>query len=126
LDTNEKHLDPLANRLCEVIYERSLRNRGHNGVDLLTRIINHPQTGKRLMAEQVHGREVKQMAMASGKSMTRASLHQEIIDKFGEETRFYSCAAENMTADELISFFEDNGKLDLQDYRFEACEGHEH
>lgn len=78
------------------------------------------------MAEQVHGREVKQMAMASGKSLTRESLHQEIIDKFGEQTRFYSCAAENMTADELITFFENNGKLNFEDYSFNACEGHEH
>lgn len=77
------------------------------------------------MSKHVHGREVKQMAMASGKSMTRESLHQEIIERFGEETRFYSCAAENMTADELISFFETNGKLNLQDYSFDPCEHQE-
>jgi len=78
------------------------------------------------MSKIVHGREVKMMAMASGKLMTRESLHQEIIEKFGAETRFYSCAAENMTADELITFFETNGKLNLQNYNFESCECMEH
>ena len=78
------------------------------------------------MSKLVHGSEVKKMAMASGKSMTRESLHQEIIEKFGEETRFYSCAADNMTANELITFFENNGKLNLQNYKFESCEGMAH
>ncbi len=74
------------------------------------------------MAEQVHGREVKRMAMASGKSITRAALLREVIEKFGEDTRFFSCGDKNMTADELITFFEVNGKLNLQDYSFDSCE----
>ncbi|MBU3916699.1 YecH family protein [bacterium] len=78
------------------------------------------------MAKHIHGGEVKQMAMASGKTHTRESLHKEIIDTFGKETRFFSCSAENMTADELISFFEANGKLNPSDYSFESCQCHEH
>ncbi len=78
------------------------------------------------MAEQIHGGEVKRMAMTSGKTYTRESLHKEIIDTFGEETRFFSCSAENMTADEIISFFEANGKLNLEDYSFKTCQCQEH
>jgi len=74
------------------------------------------------MAKNIHGGEVKQMVLASGKTYTRESLVTEVIEQFGEDTVFHSCAAENMTADELISFFEANGKLNLQDYTFETCE----
>ena len=78
------------------------------------------------MTKHMHGKIVKQMAMTSGKSYTRESLLQEIADKFGAETRFYSCGAENMVADELLSFFIDNGKLDTADYTFSPGEHQDH
>lgn len=70
------------------------------------------------MAERIHGHEVKQMVMESDVRHTRDSLISAIIDKFGEETRFYSCSADAMTAEELISFFESNGKLNQENYTF--------
>lgn len=76
------------------------------------------------MAERVHGHEVKRMVMEAGNSHSRESLVSAIIDKFGEETRFYSCAADNMTADELIAFFENNGKLNQDNYTFFTGPGH--
>lgn len=78
------------------------------------------------MTKYIHGGEVKRMVLASDKSHTRESLIQEINNLFGEETRFYSCSAENMTAEALISFFEANGKLNTDNYRFNLCEGHSH
>jgi len=78
------------------------------------------------MTKYIHGGVVKKMALASDKSYTRESLIQEINDQFGEETRFYSCSAEDMTADALISFFEANGKLNPDNFRFNQCESHSH
>jgi probable metal-binding protein len=63
------------------------------------------------MSEQVHGHEVMKMMVTSGKSYTKESLAKEIIKKFGAEARFYTCSAENMTADELIGFLEMRGKF---------------
>ncbi len=70
------------------------------------------------MKKRVHGHEVRQMVIQSGKTYTRDSLIDAIIQEFGEETSFYSCAADNMTADGLISFFETNGKISAPNYNF--------
>ena len=65
------------------------------------------------MEKNVHGHEVMRMMMmiASGKAYTRQSLREAIHARFGTETRFYTCSAENMTADELIGFLEAKGKF---------------
>ncbi len=63
------------------------------------------------MTEQIHGHEVMAMMMASGRTYTRDSLRAHIIETFGEGARFYTCSAENMTADELIAFLRARGKF---------------
>lgn len=63
------------------------------------------------MTEQVHGHEIMEMMIASGKKYTREILEAEIIEKYGPETRFHTCSAENMTANELIDFLEQRGKF---------------
>ncbi|MFN8627927.1 MAG: YecH family metal-binding protein [Candidatus Binatia bacterium] len=63
------------------------------------------------MAMAIHGHEVIEMIIQSGKAYTRETLRADILDRFGAETRFYACATENMTADELITFLEDRGKF---------------
>lgn len=60
---------------------------------------------------QIHGHEVLEMMMASGKTYTFETLVQDIYAKFGREARFHTCSAENMTAVDLIEFFEAHGKL---------------
>jgi probable metal-binding protein len=56
------------------------------------------------MSESIHGHEVMQMMIASGKTYTKESLEAEIIQKFGPEARFHTCSAENMSASELVDF----------------------
>lgn len=63
------------------------------------------------MPEQIHGHEVMEMMIASGKLYTRDSLRTDIIKRFGEAARFYTCSAEGMTPDELITFLEARGKF---------------
>jgi len=60
---------------------------------------------------QIHGHEVIQMMLQSGRAYTRASLLSEIITNFGPEARFYTCSAQNLTPDGLIDFLEAKGKF---------------
>ena len=63
------------------------------------------------MTEQIHGHEVMGMMIESGKAYTRQSLRADIVKRFGEDARFYTCSADNMTADELIAFLQARGKF---------------
>ena len=47
-----------------------------------------------------HGHEV--LEMMQGHSYTEKSLLEAIIAKFGQEERFYTCSADNLTAQGLI------------------------
>lgn len=52
-----------------------------------------------------------QMMVESPESFTRASLKTAIDNRFGPDARFFTCSAENMTADELILFLAQKGKF---------------
>jgi len=60
---------------------------------------------------QIHGHEVLEMMLATGKTYTLDTLVQDIFAKFGREARFHTCSAANMTAVGLIEFLEAHGKL---------------
>jgi probable metal-binding protein len=61
--------------------------------------------------EQIHGHEVIQMMLESGKSYTRAGLLTDIVAKFGPNSRFFTCSAENLTPEGIIDFLEAKGKF---------------
>ena len=63
------------------------------------------------MAEQVHGHEVMRMMLESNTPYTETTLRDAMVARFGEATRFCTCSAENMTADELIAFLRERGKF---------------
>lgn len=72
-----------------------------------------------------HGHEV--LAMMQGHSYTEKSLLEAIIEKFGAEDRFYTCSAENLTAQGLIDFLKEHGKFMPMDagftvYTSKVCE----
>ena len=60
---------------------------------------------------KVHGHEVLEMMLASGKPYTKRSLTAEILSTFGSDTRFHTCSAEDLTAAELVEFLEARGKF---------------
>jgi probable metal-binding protein len=66
--------------------------------------------------EQIHGHEVMQIMLQSGKLYTRDSLLKDIVSKFGPDSRFHTCSAENLTPEGIIDFLEAKGK-------FVSCEG---
>lgn len=59
----------------------------------------------------IHGHEVMHMMVNSGESYSRESLKTAIHGQFGEDTRFFTCSAQGMDADELIQFLEAKGKF---------------
>ena len=71
---------------------------------------------------QIHGHEVMNMMLASGKTYTKDSLTAEIISKFGAEARFYTCSAQDLTAAKLVALLESKGKFLKKDYGFQTSE----
>jgi len=61
--------------------------------------------------EQIHGHEVMQMMLQSGKAYTRASLLTDIVATFGPEARFFTCSAEQLSPEGLIDFLQAKGKF---------------
>jgi probable metal-binding protein len=51
------------------------------------------------------------MMLDLDQEFTRDSLRTAIEKRFGHEARFFTCSAENMTADELIDFLAERGKF---------------
>lgn len=50
--------------------------------------------------------------MMEGNSYSsKEELTKAIIARFGQQERFYTCCAENMTAEELVDFLEARGKF---------------
>lgn len=80
---------------------------------------NH-QKGGAMMPKLVHGHEVMQMMIASGKTYTKDSLRTAIVRQFGDEARFHTCSAENMTPDQLIDFLNARGKFLVQEDGFKT------
>ena len=66
------------------------------------------------MTNQIHGHEVMQMMVESNATYSVESLKTAILNKFGAEARFYTCSADNLTADELIALLEQRGKFIAQ------------
>jgi probable metal-binding protein len=60
------------------------------------------------------------MMVESGKAYTRASLLDDIIAKFGSGARFFTCSAEDLTPEGIISFLEARGKFVPGEAGFQA------
>ena len=64
----------------------------------------------------VHGHEVMQMIVNSNQPFTKESLIKTIVNHFGEDTRFFSCSQANMTAEDIVAFFESKGKFTFSEH----------
>ena len=61
--------------------------------------------------EQIHGHEVMQMMLQSGKAYTRATLLADIVARFGADARFCACSADHLTPEGIIDFLQGKGKF---------------
>lgn len=66
-------------------------------------------------AESVHGHDVMNMMIESDQVYTKESLREAMAAKFGAATLYHTCSAEDMTADDLITFLDDRGKFTDED-----------
>lgn len=57
-----------------------------------------------------HGHEVLNMMEGNCYASTQ-ELIDAIIAQFGREERFFTCSADNMTAQELVCFLQERGKF---------------
>lgn len=63
------------------------------------------------MNNSIHGHEVMHFMLENGGSFTKQSLRDAVVQHFGTDTRFYTCSAEGMTAEQLIDLLEAKGKF---------------
>ena len=68
--------------------------------------------------------DVMHMMLELGGQFTRDSLKSAIETRFGADTRFHTCSAEDMTALQLIDFLEAKGKFVAADDGFNPREDH--
>jgi len=59
----------------------------------------------------IHGHDVLTMMIESGEQYTEASLIAAITARFGDEARFHTCSASEMTAAQLVAFLAARGKF---------------
>jgi len=59
----------------------------------------------------VHGHDVLTMMIDSGEQYTEQRLIAAITARFGEEARFHTCSASDLTAAELVAFLAARGKF---------------
>ena len=59
----------------------------------------------------IHGHEVIEMIVASGRPWRRDELAQEMAVRWGGQARFHTCSAEGMHAADLIQFLSERGKF---------------
>ncbi len=59
----------------------------------------------------IHGHDVLNMMIESGEQYSEESLVQAIDSRFGNNARFHTCSAENMTAAGLVAFLASRGKF---------------
>jgi len=71
--------------------------------------------------DRIHGHDIMNMMLESNQQFTKESLTQMILDKYGSETRFYTCSAEDMTAEQLVDFLEGKGKFISTDDGFNTA-----
>lgn len=63
------------------------------------------------MSESVHGHEVMHFMLEQGGSFIRESLAAAVVAHFGADTRFHTCSAQEMTAEQLIELLARKGKF---------------
>jgi len=59
----------------------------------------------------IHGHEVLNMMLESAETYSEKSLVEAITRRFGEQARFHTCSASEMTAAELVAFLASRGKF---------------
>jgi len=60
---------------------------------------------------EIHAHEVMRMMLETDAGYSRESLAAAIVERFGEDARFYACSLGGMNVSEVINFLEVRGKF---------------
>jgi len=63
------------------------------------------------MVQEIHGHDVLDRIVASGRLFTRETLTAFIEAEFGGDARFHTCSADGMDAPALVDFLAARGKF---------------
>lgn len=63
------------------------------------------------MPSPVHGHEVIAMIRETPEVYTRESLAAAVVARFGAATRFFTCSAQDLTAEQLVDFLAERRKF---------------
>lgn len=61
--------------------------------------------------ESIHGHEVIAVVFQAGRPLSRSEIVVQAGKRFGAEARYHTCSAEGLSAEELVGFLKDRGKL---------------
>jgi probable metal-binding protein len=67
------------------------------------------------MTSSIHGHDVMRMMVEAGRSFTESELEEAIVRKFGDQARFHTCSASDMTPKQLIGFLKMRNKFIISD-----------
>jgi probable metal-binding protein len=65
--------------------------------------------------EQIHGHEVMQMLINQDEPKSKLDFKKEVETRFGFDSKFYTCSAENLSVEQLIEFLDKKGKFFYDD-----------
>ena len=78
--------------------------------------------------ESIHGHNVLNLIKEQSQAVSRNELLTNINHHFGDEARFHTCSAKNLSSDQLIALFLKKGKLEEADnvilFHGCGCGGH--
>jgi len=60
---------------------------------------------------ETHAHEVMRMMLETDIGYSRESLAAAIVERFGEDARFYACSMRDMNVGQVINFLETRGKF---------------
>lgn len=64
-----------------------------------------------MVVESIHGHEVINMVISSGRRWGRQELIAKIAELHGAEARFHTCSAQDLTGEGLVAFLDGKGKF---------------
>ncbi len=68
--------------------------------------------------QEVHGHSVIETLQSTAKDKNREEIITLIEDTFGKECTFYNCSQKGMSVSDIITFFENKGKITFSEDGF--------
>ncbi|GLP95189.1 YecH family metal-binding protein [Paraferrimonas sedimenticola] len=63
------------------------------------------------MNESIHGHRVMEFMLELGRPVTKAELAELLANQFGEQAKFHTCSAQDLSIEGIIAFLERKGKF---------------